>query len=228
MKCIWLGQAGLLFDFNGFIILVDPYFSDSAAEKNNTGKRRVQPDMGFLDVKPDVLVLTHDHLDHADPETLDYILHKWNSICVLASKNAWQRVRQYGGGHNYVLFDRKTEWTQGPVRFCAVHAQHSDSHAIGFVIDYKEKVFYITGDTLYHHLVIEDIKALNKRIDAVFLPVNGVGNNLNMCDAARFAKEIDAIKVVPVHFGMYDTILPEKDFHCENMIVPSVYREICL
>ena len=30
-------------------------------------------------------------------------------------------------------------------------------------------------------------------IDVVFLPVNGVGNNFNMTDAARFAKETGAI-----------------------------------
>lgn len=51
-----------------------------------------------------VLVLTHDHLDHTDPETLERYLTTYDSITVLASLNAWNKVRSFGGNHNYVMF----------------------------------------------------------------------------------------------------------------------------
>lgn len=58
--------------------------------------------------------------------------------------------------------------------------------------------------------------------------MNGVGNNMNMTDAARFAAEIGARKVVSVHFGLFDSIHPENEFICENKLVPEIYREIPL
>lgn len=228
MRCVWLGQAGLLFDFDGVKVMADPYFSDGLSEKLGYPPRRVAVERRYLEIRPDILLLSHDHLDHTDPETLDIILKKWEGICVLASQNAWKHARMFGGNHNYVLFNRHTEWTQGSLWFRAVHAQHSDNDAVGFIIRHQEKVYYITGDTLYHSQVIEDVRTTAPAIDVVFLPVNGLGNNMNMVDAARFAEEIHAKKVVPLHFGLYDVIDPKKEFCCSNKIVPSFFQEIQL
>lgn len=226
VKCTWLGQAGLLFEFGGRKVMVDPYLSDSVAAVNPVNRRRVEVDERFFEIKPDILILTHDHLDHTDPETLEVLLKKHEGICVLASQNAWKRVRIYGGTHNYVMFDRGTEWTQGEVHLRAVHAQHSDDHGIGVILTYRGRTWYVTGDTLYHPQAIRDVEETGRSIEAVFLPVNGVGNNMNLTDAARFAAAIRARKAVPVHFGLFDSIDPEKEFICGNKVVPEIYREI--
>ena len=131
-----------------------------------------------------------------------------------------------GQGHNYVMFDRYTEWTAGELRFTAVHAQHSDDHAIGVLITYQDQTYYITGYTLYQKEVIADVRNSGKKIDVVFLPINGVGNNMNMTDAARFAGKIEAKKVVPVHFGLFDDLNPQENFFCENKVVPEIYQEV--
>lgn len=228
MNCTWLGQAGLLFEFEGVKVMVDPYLSDSVAAVNPANKRRVAVNQRFFDIRPDVLVLTHDHLDHTDPETLQVILNKWEGICVFASGNAWKHVRSFGKNHNYVMFDRGTEWTQGAIHFRAVHAQHSDDAAIGVMITWRGRTYYVTGDTLYHEQVIEDVKRTGLKPEAVFLPVNGVGNNMNMTDAARFAQAVGAKIAVPIHFGLFDQLEPERDFLCENKVVPELYKEIKL
>ena len=51
---------------------------------------------------------------------------------------------------------------------------------------------------------------------------------MNMTDAARFAAEIGAKKVVPVHFGLFDSIEPETEFVCTNKVVPEIYKEVQL
>lgn len=228
MKCIWLGQAGLLFDFDGVRVMIDPYLSNSVAAINPLNERRVDVEDRFFDVRPDILVLTHDHLDHTDPETLQIILKKHENICVLASQNAWNHVRTFGGSHNYVMFDEGTEWTEQNIHFKAIRAQHSDPHAIGVLISCHKKTYYITGDTLYHKQVIKEVKNAADTIDVVFLPVNGIGNNMNLTDAARFAKDIRAQKVVPIHFGLFDSLNPEENFICENKVIPTIYKEVPL
>ena len=223
MKITWLGQAGLMFETEGMTIIADPYLSNSCFKLNSASDRRMPIDEDFLKIKPDVLVLTHDHLDHTDPETLEHYLCNNEGITVLASQNAWNHVRTMASGHNFVMFNRHTQWTYNDIKFTAVKAEHSDNCAIGVIIEAEGKKYYITGDTLYNTEIFADI---SNDIDVVFLPVNGVGNNFNMTDAARFAKEINAKKVVPLHFGLFDSLNPERDFDCKNKVIPNIYKEI--
>lgn len=228
MRCTWLGQAGLLFEFDGLTVMLDPYLSDSIGRDDPAKKRRTPVDGRFWDVRPDVLILTHEHRDHADPETLEPLLRRYAGVTVLASGGAWQKARQFGAAHNYVLFESGTQWTQGSVRFEAVYACHSDRAAIGVLLTEREKTWYVTGDTLYHRRVLAEVRAVGKALEAVFLPVNGTGNNMNLEDAARFAREIGAKHTVPVHFGLFDALSPERDFLCRNKVVPQIFQEIPL
>ena len=50
-------------------------------------------DKRFLQIEPDIILLTHNHLDYTDPETLCHYLSKESEVTVLASGNAWQNVR---------------------------------------------------------------------------------------------------------------------------------------
>ena len=224
MKTTWLGQAGLLIEHGDIKIIVDPYLSNSCEKLNPDSYRRVAVDERFLKIKPDVLLLTHNHLDHTDPETLPHYLEKFSGITVLAPFSSWNEVRKYGNGNNYVMFNRHTTWTEKGITFTAVKAEHSDREAIGIILDDGTKKYYITGDTLYNEEIFADIP---DDIYAVFIPINGVGNNLNLKDAANFAKRVGAKKTVPLHFGMFDEIDPH-NFECENRVIPEIYKEVVL
>ena len=224
MKITYLGQAGLLFEKDGFKIMIDPYLSNSVEKIEPKNYRRVAVDESFFDVKPDVMIFTHNHLDHYDPETVERFITKDSNILVLAPKSVWDVVRKIGGNNNYVLFNRHTSWTESGMRFTAVKAEHSDITPIGVIVDDGEKKYYVTGDTLYNEEIFEDIP---DDIYALFLPVNGVGNNMNMVDASRFAKKVNAQKTVPIHIGMFDELSAD-DFVCDNKIIPQIYKEIKL
>lgn len=222
MKAIWLGQAGLLIEADGKKIIVDPYLSDSVEKINPLNYRRVPVNEEFFKIRPDIIVLTHDHLDHTDPETLEKYLNEYSGITVLASKNAWNTARSFGKDHNYVMFNQGTVWTEDGLVFTAVAAEHSDDYAIGFIIDDGNRKYYITGDTLYNKRIFADIP---EDINTLFLPVNGVGNNMNMTDAKLFAEKVNAQKTVPLHFGMFDE-LDIAQFKCDNAVIPEIYKEI--
>lgn len=221
MKVTWLGQGGLMFETGGTVIIADPYLSNSVEKIEPKNYRRVPVDKSFLEIKPDIIILTHNHLDHTDPETLEHYLKEDSGICVLASGIAWQNVRKFGGNNNYVMFNRHTEWTEKGIRFTAVYAEHSDANAIGVIIEAENKKYYITGDTLYNREIFSD---LPKDIDYVFIPVNGVGNNMNFTDAERFCNVIGA-KAIPIHCGLFDEI-DMNMFGYKNKSVPQFYKEI--
>lgn len=224
MKIIWLGQAGLLFIKNDFKIMIDPYLSDSVEKINPASFRRQAVDESLFEIKPDVMIFTHNHLDHYDPETVCRFISADTNIVVLSPASVWQEVRKIGGGNNYIQFNRHTVWTENGIKFTAVKAEHSDISAIGVIIDDGDKKYYVTGDTLYNEKIFGDIP---NDIYAVFLPVNGVGNNMNMTDAAKFAKRINAERTVPMHIGMFDEITAD-EFDCENKIIANIYEEIKL
>lgn len=224
MKVTWLGQAGLLFETGGKRIVVDPYLSDSVEKIEPHNKRRIPVDKSWLSCGPDVILLTHNHLDHTDPETLCHYLTEDTSVLVLASYNAWQTVRKFGGlKNNYVMFNRKTRWSMGDIQFEAVYAEHSDEYAVGIIIYAEGKKWYITGDTLYNEMVFAD---LPEGIDYVFLPVNGRGNNMNMEDAVSFCQRLDAV-AIPLHCGLFDDLDMHR-FPYEKKIVPGFYKEIMI
>lgn len=224
MKVTWLGQAGLLFETENKIIMVDPYLSDSVEKIEPQNKRRVPVDKSFFNVKPDIIVLTHNHLDHTDPDTLKHYISENSNTLVLASENAWRTVRKlFGGNNNYVMFNRHSEWTEGNIKFTAVKAEHSDENAIGFIMEAEGKKYYVTGDTLYNKNIFSD---LPEKIDYVFLPINGRGNNMNMKDGKRFCEQIGA-KAVPLHCGLFDDLDMNK-FGYENKVIPEFYKEIKL
>ena len=224
LKIKFLGQAGLLFDNDGFKIMIDPYLSDSVEKIAPKNYRRVAVDESIFEIKPDVMIFTHNHLDHYDPETVKRFIGEDTNMLVLSPKTVWDEVRKIGGNNNYVLFNRHTSWTEKGVKFTAVKAEHSDIAAIGVIIDDGEKKYYIAGDTLYNEEIFEDIP---KDIYALFLPVNGVGNNMNMTDAARFAERVKAKKTVPIHIGMFDELTAD-EFRCKNKVIAEIYKEIKL
>ena len=221
MKFTWLGQAGLYLEIGDVKILIDPYLSNSVEKVNPQNFRRVPVDSRFLALAPDLLVFTHDHLDHYDPETVEAYLTKEGTMTVLCPGTCWQKARACGGNHNYVLFDSGTQWTEKGVRLTAVPAVHSDPYAIGVVISWEGKNLYITGDTLYSQKILRELPG---RIDWVFLPINGAGNNMNMADAARFAADCGAKTAIPIHWGMFDELDPQA-FPFERKVIPRIYTD---
>ena len=169
MKVTHLGQAGLLFEKSGVHIMIDPYLSNSIEKVNTKSHRNIPIDERFFDVQPDIMIFTHSHLDHYDPETVCCFVNETTNVTVLAPSSVWGEVRKYGGSNNYVLFDSYTEWSAHGMTFVSVKAEHSDPSAIGVIICYWDKKCYITGDTLYNSKILNELPS---DIDYIFLPKN--------------------------------------------------------
>ena len=175
-------------------IIVDPYLSDSVEKIQPKNKRRVPVDGGFLKIKPDVLVLTHNHLDHTDPETLPHYLKLRRFVPCACIEECMGRGAEIGGDHNYVMFNRRTLFSYGDITFYSVRAQHSDLEAVGVIISAEGKI--ITSPEI-RCTMTRFFADINRDIDVIFVPINGVGNNMNIKDAALFAKKAGAKRQYP-------------------------------
>jgi len=222
MKVTWLGQAGFLLEKDGKLLLLDPYLSNACGENNPESDRKTPLNEAYLKIRPDVILLTHDHADHTDLQTLSHYLPGAGGVLVLAAANAWSKARTLGGENNYVRFCPGSRWTWEGITFTAVPAEHSDPESIGIIVDDGRKKLYFTGDTLYSERIFPHLPG---DLYAVFLPINGRGNNMNPVDAAAFAVRTGARYSVPIHFGMFDRIDPTV-FSPENRIIPKAYQPV--
>ena len=222
MKITWLGQAGLLFETDETTILVDPYFSDSASAIAVPRKMPVSP--AVWEIHPDLLLCTHAHIDHYDPETIPHFVNADSELTVLSPVSVWEKIRAAGGKNNFVLVSPGVVWTHRDVTVTTVGAVHSDPHAVGFLISHNGKTYYVTGDTLFCPTLLRQIPS---NVDVVFLPINGKGNNMNATDAAKFCDYLGAKLAVPIHFGMMDDVDPSA-FIWKNSLIPTIYKEMTL
>ena len=220
MKVTFLGQAGFSVETKEGRLVLDPYLSDSVGKANPKKYRRVPTDESRFDLRPDLLLFTHDHLDHYDPETAERFLLNFPGMTVLSPRSVWERARKVTKEQNFVLMKPRTRWTEKGFSVTAVRAFHSDPDALGFLVTAEGKTLYFTGDTLYNEEIFADLPA---GIEAVFLPVNGEGNNMNFADGASFAEKTGARRVFPCHCGTLDDI-DLAAFPCERKEILVPYR----
>jgi len=92
----WLGQAGFAFKTpSGRIVFADPYLSD-AVERLHGFKRLSLAPLAAGHVRADIVVLTHEHTDHLDPDALPVITRN-NPQCRFAGPDGCREgLRQAG------------------------------------------------------------------------------------------------------------------------------------
>lgn len=74
---LWfLGQAGFLLRSGGITVTIDPYLSDSVSAIAPEFGRRYPAPLEPHELHVDVFIVTHNHRDHLDPETLGAYRYK--------------------------------------------------------------------------------------------------------------------------------------------------------
>ena len=227
MKTLWLGQGGLLIISGRLKIVVDPYLSNSMRSVDKTMKRRLKVKKSFLKIKPDMIIITNSHPDHADMVTLKKYLHKTKKgTVVLASEKAYDKLyrERIAGRYINIMFEEGDEWTLKHILVKGVRCKTDDKTAFGVIIEDSStgKSVYVAGNTLYNKYLVQE---LPKGLDVAYIPISGQYSTMNMDDAQRFAKDLEAKVIVPFHYGMFDRVDP-KDFNCPNKIVPKPYKVI--
>ena len=209
MKITMLGILGVAIESNGKLLMVDPYLLDTLHETSGEDFARMVPvNDTWLNARPDMVLLTHDHADHLDMPSLQALITGEKPVELIAGINGWQKVRgTLPGQVNYIMFTPGCEWTSGDFHIRAVNARHSDLTGLGFVITVEDKKILISGDTLYFGDAAPEIG----NVDIAVVVMNGKGNNMNCVDAARYASEVDAKVAIPAHWGLFEKFSDDPD-----------------
>jgi L-ascorbate metabolism protein UlaG (beta-lactamase superfamily) len=72
LRVTWFGHSSMLVEIDGLRILTDPLFSERASPLRGIGPERYYPPpIALADLPPiDVVLISHDHYDHLDTDTI--------------------------------------------------------------------------------------------------------------------------------------------------------------
>ena len=202
----WLGQGGFDVALGDKRLIIDPYLSDSVVKVD--GFKRVMPlPIEPKDLRADLIITTHDHQDHLDPDTIAYAPKGENAYA--GPESCLEHMRELGIQESQLhRLGSGDVMHLGEARIMGVPAVHTAPEAIGVFVEYHGVHLYFSGDTLYDR-VLEDIGAL--RVDVMFICINGRLDNMDYHEAAKLAKILKPRVVVPNHYGMFveNTIDPQ-------------------
>lgn len=204
MKLTFHGQSAIEIKTDKHSIWIDPFIKGNGSAV-----------VDFEDVKPDVILLTHGHNDHAgDAEEL---ARKNNSLIVapfelaeyFGAKGLNVHPMGIGGAHQFEWGHVK--WTQA---FHSSSIEEKDGTVVytgmpaGVLFTAEGKTIYHAGDTS----LFSDMKLIGERnnIDVAFLPI---GDNFTMGqeDAAIAAEWLNANLTVPIHYNTFPLIEQDAD-----------------
>lgn len=193
----WIGQNGYLLRDGITEICIDPYLSNVVDRVAKRG-RMVRAPFAPEELKSDVTVCTHNHLDHVDIDAIP-LMRKENMV-FLAPTHARETLMECGVT-NYVPFDEGSVHKVGDFKLSAVFADHSVP-AIGVIVEHDGLMLYFSGDTEYHDRLCE---LADRKIDLMFICINGRLGNMNVEEAVKLTERIDPRVGIPTHYGMFES-----------------------
>lgn len=188
LKITFLGHGSLLFNFEGKNIYVDPY--SQVADYSQLPKA-------------ELILLTHEHRDHLDPQALARVRTEKTDLILTAACD-----RQVEGG--MVMQNGDVDTVNGILieavpAYNLVHKRdngepfHPKGIGNGYVLTFGDQRVYVAGDTEN----IPEMKRL-RNIDIAFLPMN-LPYTMTPEMVADAALAFRPRILYPYHYGETDT-----------------------
>jgi len=213
----WIGHSAFLVRMDGVTFLTDPMFSDRAGPLPFVGPPRLVPPGMPLAALPKVhfALLSHDHYDHADFESVKALSQRGVQFVVPLGLGEW--VNRAGG--RAIELDWWQSVPLDGVRVTCVPAQHFSGRSLrdhnrrlwaGWVVAGPTRRFYHTGDTGYSPEFAKVGERLGP-IDLAAVPIGAYRPAAIMHlvhttpeEALRIGLDVRARRIVAMHFGTFD------------------------
>jgi L-ascorbate metabolism protein UlaG (beta-lactamase superfamily) len=217
----WHGQSSFLLRGAGTTVLVDPFLAP------HPDRVVPQPFAAEDAYGIDLVLITHDHLDHLDAESLPRIAMASPEARFVLPEPVAGRLTELGIADERVLPAQPGRRLQvSGIRIDPVPACHgvepADAYTfgrelsgglvryLGYVVDIGGVRLYHAGDTIVYDAIEETVRELAPEV--ALLPINGrsaereaagIVGNLDEREAVELAAAIGVSLLVPMHFDMF-------------------------
>ena len=214
-----VNHATYLIQLSSMNILTDPVFSERTSPVSWAGPKRVrEPGIALQGLpKIDVILISHNHYDHIDMESLKAIQKQSQPLVLTPLGNAgliaragFKNVAEYDWWDVHSV-DAKTKVTLTPAQHWSGRGLHDRNQALwsGFVVQDENFKIFFAGDTGYG----PHFKEIQKRfgpMDLSLLPIGAYeprwfmkDQHMNPDDAVKAHLDLESRKSIGIHFGTF-------------------------
>jgi len=214
----FINHSTFLIQTAGINILTDPIWSERCSPFQFAGPRRMRPPGVAFDNLPkiDLVLLSHNHYDHLDKNTIKRLIKKHDPSFIVPL-GLIPLIRRYGTD-KVVELDWWTETDFSNLKITATPANHFSSRGLfdrdktlwcGYTIKSPELNIYYVGDTGYSSV----FKEIGKRLgpfDLSFIPIGAYlpkwfmsPIHISPDQAVLVHKDAQSKKSVAMHFGTF-------------------------
>lgn len=216
----WIGHASFLIQIDGINILTDPHLTKRASPVVFAGPSRTTPPGLDINDLPeiDVIVISHNHYDHLDYQTILNITRKQitNQPLILVPLKLKKLVESFGARNVKEL----GWWDTTNFKNLNIHAvpvQHWSNRSFntnktlwcGWVFENKNFKCIFVGDTGYS----QDFATIQQRfghMDLSLIPIGAYAprwfmkyHHCNVDEAIQIHKDLKSKKSIAMHWGTF-------------------------
>ena len=201
-----VGQSGyILKSAAGELLAIDLYLSDCVERvEKDAGFRRLLPKILLPEeLKFDVVICTHPHLDHFDIDAVPQMMGNGSTklLCSVDCKKLIEQsqMEYYNNRITYVKPGDKV--SVGNFKISFVDCDHGEGapDAVGVIVTVDGKKVYEAGDTC---LRLDRVISLPRDLDVLIGPINGAYGNMSEEDLPQLAELLTPKTTIPCHYGM--------------------------
>ena len=219
-RITWIGHASFLIGWNGVNILSDPHFSERSSPFSFAGpKRFTPPGLGIKDLpKIDVIIISHNHYDSFDENSLRALSKHSPDAIVLAPLGLAQTVKRWGF-KNARDMDWYDKHSVDDITFMSTPAIHRANRWLfdvnetlwsGFTIESNGKVIWFVGDTAMGPVFEQELAKRIAPVDITLTPVGAFlpreimqASHTTPEEAAYLAKMMGSKSAIGMHWGTF-------------------------
>lgn len=209
----WLGQHSFMVKLASTTILIDPFLMPMEG-------RNVPPLFEAEDAKAVNLVLcTHDHLDHIDPFAVRGLARETQAHFVAPRAHEARMLSLGVTPERLSLLDDQESLSFGAIEITAVKGAHEFFEQtpegyfpyLGYVLETQHKSLYHAGDTVWWDGLQSRLARWS--FDVALVPINGrdakryaegILGNFTYQEAADLLGGLEVKLAVPTHYDMFD------------------------
>jgi len=219
LRAFWIGHASVYVEVDGLRLLLDPVFAERVSPIAIGPKRFHPPPIALADLpKIDAVLVSHDHYDHLDMETVQYLAARGTRFFVPLGIGA--HLERWGVPLAQI---EEMEWWQrktlGGVEVVCTPTRHYSGRGLGdrsttlwsswSVLGPRHRFFY-SGDTGYG-THFQEIGSRLGPFDLAFVKIGAYGPGQSWIDihmapeqSVQAHRDVRAKRMFPVHWSTFN------------------------
>lgn len=213
-----LGQVGVTIKGPTGVLYVDPYLTDSDGEGGSLPRTFPPPLSPHEATNASAVLLTHDHIDHTDPDTVLPLAGASPEAHFVVPFTSRDTLVGSGLEADRIVVPEVGEPLEvAGARVTAVPSAHTELEHdpergypyLGYVVEWNDVTVYHAGDTVVYDGLIQTLSAW--RIDVALVPINGrdffrttrgIIGNTDFREAVELAETLNFGLIVPTHYDL--------------------------